>query len=150
MERLRRLEVEDEQAIVQNAAREILLQLDRLDLHPPVPEAGLDSIPWLIHFAADLEMGVSGRRAALELLRRAMQSQELELRVAALEAVAWSTPKELVLDTARLIEGEHALVRHHAYEALDRFMAAGVQLSLRDAGLAKNAGERAASEAADS
>lgn len=124
-EMLERMQVDDKEWVVRGAAAEAAERRKSPPwrLVPPVTE--LSEMPWLVSFAARLGVGVAPGRAALEMVRRALNEGTLEERIAAVEALGWRGGVELGLELYQLIRGEDATLRDAAYESLWRLKAAG-------------------------
>jgi HEAT repeat protein len=125
-ELLHRIEAEDDQAIVKNAATEVLEQrrIISWDLSPPPDD--LSNLPWLVAYAAEGGLGMTPGKGAYETLRRALLGGSKRQRVAALEAITRFGAQELVLDVLKAMEAEDMDVKDAAYEALWYLEASGV------------------------
>jgi HEAT repeat protein len=123
---LHRIEADDDQAIVKNAATEVL-ELRRIipsDLSPPPDD--LSNLPWLVAYAAEGGLGMTPGKGAHETLRRALMGGSKRQRIAALEAITRFGAHELVLDVLKVMEAEDMDVKDAAYEALWCLEASGV------------------------
>ena len=123
---LKRIELEDDQAIVRNAATEVL-ELRRsipqeLSPHPNNPS----ELPWLIAYAAEGGLGLTPGKGVLETLRRALLTGSKLQRIAALETISNYQSQELVLDILKSMEAEDMEVKDAAYAALWQLEASGV------------------------
>ena len=122
---LKRIEHEDNQAIVRNAATEVLEQRqsipDELSPYPNDPS----NLPWLVAYAAEGGIGLTAGKGALETLRRALMAGSKLQRIASLEAIAKYQTHELVLDTLKAMEAEDMEVKDAAYNALWHLEASG-------------------------
>ncbi len=126
---LRRIEVDDDQAIVRNAASEVLEQRRGLssDLSPPSED--LSNLPWLIAYAAEGGLGLTPGKGSFETLRRALLGGSNRQRIAALEAITRFGAQELLLDVLKAMEADDMEVKNAAYEALWHLEASGVNYS---------------------
>lgn len=122
---LQHIQIEDSQAIVRNAASEILdLKLSPQWMLRPLANE-ISSLPWLIAYAAESGLGVAPGKGALEMLRRALLSGKIKQRIAALEAIAWHAGSDLMLEVTQALSSEEPDLRHAAFEALWRMDASG-------------------------
>jgi len=121
---LERIQVEDSQAIVKNAAADILdIRLSpKRNLALPAEE--IASLSWLIAYAAEAGLGVTPGKGALEMLRRVFVSGNKLQKIAALEAVGTFHANDLTLETTQALKDSDPSIRHAAYEALWRIKAA--------------------------
>jgi len=126
---LQKIQVEDNQAIVRNAASEVLEAklTPKWKLTPPAEE--ISSLPWLIAFAAESGLGVTPGKGALEMLRRVLFGGKIEQKIAAMEAIAWYGGPDLILEVTQALSDEEPSLRHSAFETLWRLQAAGVTAS---------------------
>lgn len=125
LEILDKVVVEDEQWVVRGAAAEAAER--RRD--PPwkvlPPPEEISEIPWLIEFAAREGLGVAPGRAALEMLRRALNKGTPDEQIAALEAIIHAGGDELNLELTHALHASEPYLRDAAFEALWRLHAAG-------------------------
>lgn len=125
IETLKKMEMEDGQWVVKNAAAQALETLERPDPRPPRPWLPLHKTPWLIAFAGQRGMGIAPGKAAVDLLLLAIREGDEEQRLAALERAGRSgEPRSLpaVYEACSTARGELHTV---AYQALWRLAAAG-------------------------
>lgn len=125
VEKLLQIQTEDSQWIVRGAATEVNER--RMDSPWKIlpMETALSEIPWLIAFAARAGMGVAPGRAALEMIRRALNQGTPEEKVAALETLGWRGGEELILDIFQALQSQEAFLRDAAYETLWCLAASG-------------------------
>jgi HEAT repeat protein len=118
LELLKKIQLEDSQAIVKNAATDIL----ELRMSPvcklSFPADQIASLPWLIQYAADKGFGVTPGKGALESLRRVLISGEQLEKVASLEAVGFFRAHELLMETTQAMKDKDPLIRDAAFNAL--------------------------------
>ncbi|GAB4398233.1 MAG: hypothetical protein OHK0052_21170 [Anaerolineales bacterium] len=81
---LKKMQMEDAQWVVRNAAEQAVLGLNRLHPGTPRPLPALENTPWLIAFAAERGMGVSKGTQALEMLAIAARDGKEEQKFAAI------------------------------------------------------------------
>jgi HEAT repeat protein len=83
-ELLNQLQLEDDQWVVRNAALETLEERRRPNKHIPLRIPPPSESPWLIAFAGKQGLGISPDVPPTDLLLRALKSDDLEERLAAL------------------------------------------------------------------
>ncbi|HTX92421.1 MAG TPA: HEAT repeat domain-containing protein [Anaerolineales bacterium] len=83
-ELLKKLQVEDEQWVVRNTASEVLDDHQKANPHIPKRLPPPSESAWLIAFASKHGMGISPDKPPVELLLKALKSDEPEERLAAL------------------------------------------------------------------
>jgi HEAT repeat protein len=119
-ELLETMQVDDNQWVVRGAAAEALEKITNPQ-HPIVPPPQeIAEIPWLVSFAEREGLGVAPGRPALEMLRRALNNTSPEIRLAALETLAWVEPGELDLELKQALREGESYIRDAAFEALWR------------------------------
>jgi HEAT repeat protein len=126
---LQKIQLEDSQTIVKNAATDILEAKSSPNYQFAFPAENIAALPWLIEYAADKGMGLTPGKGALEMLRRVMISSEPLEKVAALETVGYYRIEELRLETTQALKDENPLIRDAAYKALWRLQATMVKKS---------------------
>jgi HEAT repeat protein len=128
---LRKIEVEDDQAIVRNAVTEVLEMRENPGRGVLVPHGEVSELPWLLEFASELGLGVTPGKGAFEMLRRAMVTGTLSQQKAALLALGIHGSQEFVLDVISALDSENSGVQNVAFEALWRLEAAGAEVMIR-------------------
>jgi hypothetical protein len=83
-EMLEKIQVEDEQWVVRNAAVEILESRTRINPRVPRKPSPPHEAPWLIEFAGRFGVGIAPGAPTTDLLLRALKSDKEEERLAAL------------------------------------------------------------------
>jgi hypothetical protein len=122
---LKGIEREDDQAIVRNAATEVLEQRQLIPGELSAYADDPSNLPWLVAYAAEGGIGLSPGKGALETLRRALMAGSNIQRIAALEAISKLQTHELILDTLKAMEAEDMEVKDAAYNALWHLEASG-------------------------
>ena len=120
---LEKVQLEDNQAIVKNAATDVLENRQSPKVRLSFPAEDIASLSWLIAYAADAGLGVMPGKGALEMLRRVFVNGNQLQKIAALEAVGYFHASDLTLETTQAIKDTDPLIRHAAYEALWRLYA---------------------------
>lgn len=129
LEILDRVQVDDKQWVVRGAAAEASERRRRPPWQVPPALDDLASLPWLVAYAAREGTGVAPGRAALEMLRRALNNGTPAEKIAALEALAWlEEGGELNLELFQALASPDEELRETAYDTLWRLSAAGVEL----------------------
>lgn len=122
---LRKLQAEDDQAIVRNAATEVLEDQGKLIHHVHLSTGDVVNLPWLLEFAAQQGVGVTPGKGAFEMLRKAvLHGTELQKK-AALHALGYHGDREFVLDVTGSLSAEKERIKNAAFEALYQLEAAG-------------------------
>jgi HEAT repeat protein len=128
VELLERIQVEDEQWMVKDAADLSLQILSAPNPHVPKPKPPLTETPWLIAFAGELGMGVSPGKSSEELLFRALREGNEEQKLAALEAIWFLASESSVLPVYHQLFSDQGDVREMSYLTLCVLRACGVEL----------------------
>jgi HEAT repeat protein len=125
---LETVQLEDDQWVVRGAAAEAVERRRNppWKILPLVKE--ISDLPWLVEFAAKEGLGVAPGRAALEMLRRALNKGTPDEKIAAFEAIVWAAAEELGLEIHNALQSPEAHLRDAAYEALWRLNAAGIEV----------------------
>ncbi|HNH26606.1 MAG TPA: hypothetical protein PLR93_06270, partial [Anaerolineales bacterium] len=125
---LKKVQIEDEQWVVRNAATEVLdMQAQSYAYAPMKPKAPHET-PWLIEFAAKKGVGVSPGVPATDILLVALKDENPETRLAAIQFLKY-TPQEIVLK--QLYEAmykDDPELREATFNILWELGAAGVKL----------------------
>jgi len=127
LELLRKIQLEDSQTIVKNAATDIIEARISPDFKLSLPADEIASLPWLIAYAAEEGLGVTPGKGALEMLRRVFIRGERLEKIAALEVVGFYRVHELMLETTQALKDEDPLIKDAAYNALWRLHATRVK-----------------------
>jgi HEAT repeat protein len=117
--------VEDEQWVVRGAAAEAAERRRSPPWKVIPPPEEIHEIPWLVDFAEREGLGVAPGRAALEMLRRALNRGTPEEQLAALETIIYAGGEELNLELTHALHAEDPHLRDAAFEAVWRLHAAG-------------------------
>lgn len=128
VEILQKLQLEDSQWVVQNAAEQALEELINTNARSPRPMPPLTQTPWLIAYAGELGMGVAPGKPAWDLLFKALQNGNLEQRLAAVEVLKRHGKENAILPLYDLYFAGDGDVREAAYQALWHLSAAGITL----------------------
>lgn len=127
---LENIQLEDDQWVVRGAAAEVLERHRNppWKIKPPVKD--ISELEWLQDFAAREGLGVAPGKAALEMVRRALNKGNEDEQVAALEAIAWTGGEDLALELIQSLKAKEPHLRDAAFEALWQLDARGVDLGI--------------------
>ena len=128
IEILEKVQIEDGQWIVRNAASEALENLRQPNPYIPYPLPQLSETPWLIAFAAKLGMGVIPGKPAMELLIQALKDGSEVQRLAALEYLRLKGGEDTVLHIYHALYGNLGALREMAYNTLWHIGSTGANL----------------------
>ncbi|MCK5316816.1 MAG: HEAT repeat domain-containing protein, partial [Anaerolineales bacterium] len=128
IEILESVHLDDDQWVVRGAAAEVLERHRNppWKIHPPIDD--LSTLPWLQAFAEKEGLAVAPGRAALEMLRRALNKGSDDEQIAALEAIIWAGGEELAMELFQALRSPEPHLRDAAYEALWQLRASGVEI----------------------
>jgi HEAT repeat protein len=127
---LERLQLDDDQWVVRGAAAEVLERHRNPPWKVLPPAADPSELNWLQDFAAREGLGVAPGKAALEMVRRALNKGNEDEQVAALEAIAWMGGDDLALELMQALQAKEPYLRDAAFEALWQLDARGVDLGV--------------------
>ncbi len=125
---LKKIQIEDEQWVVRNAATEVLEMRESGGNLAPMKLKAPHQTPWLVEFAAKKGIGVSPGVPATDLLLLALKDEDPEARLAALPFLKY-TPQDVVLK--QLYEAmykDDPELREAIFNLLWELGAAGVKL----------------------
>jgi HEAT repeat protein len=119
-ELLQTMQLEDQQWVVRGAAAEALEKRQSPPFRIDPPPEEISQIPWLMSFASRAGLGLAPGRAALEMLRRALNQGNPDEQIAALQTMGWVARGELDLELKKALTSSEPHLRDAAYEALWR------------------------------
>ena len=125
---LKKVQIEDEQWVVRNAATEVLEMRTHSSAFAPKRSKAPHETPWLIEFAAKKGVGVSPGVPATDILLLALKDDNSDTRLAALQFLKY-TPQDVVLK--QLYEAmyrDDLELREATFNVLWELGAAGVKL----------------------
>jgi HEAT repeat protein len=128
LELLEKMQIEDQQWIVKNAASQALEEMARENTHVPRRQPPLTETPWLIAFAGERGMGVVPGKPALDLLLLALKEGNEEQKIAAMEYLALHGSPSAVLPLYNLYYSDQGTLRESAYQTLWHFQITDVPL----------------------
>lgn len=127
-ELLEKMQVEDQEWVVQAAAAQVLEALQQAEAGVPRPRPPLHDEPWLLAFAAERGMGVPPGEAAYEVLRQCLREGNEEQVLAALERVVFEPHVDWTAEVYALFYGGTPAQQEAAALALRYLAAAGAEL----------------------
>lgn len=128
VELLKRLQIEDDQWVVRNAATEVLdAKANAQALAPSKLKAPHES-PWLIEFAAKNGMGISPGVPATDILLLALKDEDPDTRLASLPYLKFTPSKEVIAEMYEALYKDDPELREHTYHILWEVGASGVKL----------------------
>jgi HEAT repeat protein len=125
---LEKMQVEDGQWVVRNAATQALEELARRDPRIPSPRPSLSETPWLIAFAGEQGIGISPGKPAEGLLIKALAEGTDEQRIAALDRLALLATKEAIPGIYQVLANGQGDLREAAFNSLWHMAVSGVDL----------------------
>lgn len=128
LEILRRLQIDDEQWVVRNAASEVLDSKIVLSGRIPQPLPAPSETPWLLEFAAGQGVGIPPGSPATDLLISALKSQKAELRLAAVPYLKRNPSEGVVGQLYQVMYSDDPDLRETVYIALMEIAASGIKL----------------------
>ena len=125
---IQRVQLDDEQWVVRGAAAEVIdrRQNPPWKVQPPVKD--VSELAWLQTFAQKEGTAVAPGRAALEMVRRALNQGSQEEKISALEAIVRVGGEELSLEIFQALSSNEAYLRDAAFEALWQLHAGGADI----------------------
>ncbi len=127
---LETIQMEDDQWVVRGAAAEVLERHRNPPWKVKPQESDISELKWLQDFAAREGLGVAPGKAALEMVRRALNKGSEDEQVAALEAIAWTGGEDLALELVQALKAKEPHLRDAAFEALWQLDARGVDIGV--------------------
>ncbi len=125
---LAKVQVEDSQWVVRDAAAAVLEQMKQPSPCIPKPLEPLHEAPWLIAFAAEHGMGVAPGLPALQLLHKVLSQGTPEQKEAALERVPYYPGEDWAREVYRILFDRPSALRDAAFEAVWTLHISGVAL----------------------
>lgn len=125
---LKKVQIEDDQWVVRNAATEVLDMRMKADSYSPVKLKPPSDTPWLVEFAAKKGVGVSPGVPATDILLVALKDENPDVRLASLQFLKF-TPQDIVLK--QLYEAMYTddpELREATYHILWELESAGIKL----------------------
>jgi HEAT repeat protein len=125
-ELLTKLQLEDDQWIVRNAANEVLEK--RLHQNKRIPQRLLppSQCPWLIAFAGRQGIGISANSQATDVLLLALSNGKETEQLAALDYLRATPSSNVIASLYKVMYGNNSILREASYRAIWELAARGV------------------------
>lgn len=128
MDTLKKLQVEDEQWVVRNAATEVLDAKANLNSLAPSKLRPPSDTPWLIEFAGKQGMGISPGVPATDILLLALKGEDPDARMAALPFLKYTPTEGVITQLYAAMYKDDPELREAAYNTLWEIGLSGVKL----------------------
>lgn len=125
---LKKLQVEDEQWVVRNAATEVLDAKTNIGSLAPSKLRAPSDTPWLIEFAGKQGMGISPGVPATDILLLALKGDDPDARMAALPFLKYTPSEGVIIQLYSAIYNDDPELREAAYNTLWEIGLSGVKL----------------------
>ncbi|MFN8412333.1 MAG: HEAT repeat domain-containing protein [Anaerolineales bacterium] len=128
LEALQKIQIEDEQWVVRNAATEVLDAKTNIALRAPRRLKAPSDSPWLIEFASKKGVGVSPGTPATDILLQALKDENHEARLAALPYLKYTPSEGVIKQLYEAMYMDDLELREAAYNILWEIGVSGVKL----------------------
>jgi HEAT repeat protein len=128
LEALKKIQIEDDQWVVRNAATEVLESKTTSGLLAPHNLNPPSESPWLIEFAAKQGVGISPGVPATDVLLLALKSEDPETRLAALPYLKLTPNEGVIAQLYDAIYKDDPELRDAAYNILWELGTSGIKL----------------------
>jgi HEAT repeat protein len=128
MEILEKIQLEDQQWLVRNAAVQVVEDLQRPNPYIPIPSVPITDASWLIEFASKLGIGVVPGKPAVDLVIRSLRDGDEKLRLAALDYLRLNGIAEVIPTVIEVYHTSLGEVREAALNTLWHLSASGFNL----------------------
>ena len=125
---LDKLQMEDKEWIVRNAAIQALEEIRQPNPHIPQPVPALTDVVWLTEYASKQGMGVAAGEQALTLVLQALKSGTEDERLSALEYLGLSGNVEIAPSIYSLYFNQTGDIHEAAYQSLWLLSTTGTEL----------------------
>lgn len=127
---LSKIQMEDGQWVVRDAAQHALEQANRPPAGTPETQPVLQNTPWLIAFASERGLGISSEERAREMLVTALKDGDDQEKLSALARISTlpDADEGLVAATYNLLYGTQTMHREAAYHTLWSLAASGINI----------------------
>ncbi len=127
-EALQKIQIEDEQWVVRNAATEVLDARTNIASRAPRKLKAPSDSPWLVEFAGKQGMGISPGTPATDILLLALKSDNAETRLAALPYLKYVPSEGVVTQLYHAMYKDDPELREAAFNTLWEIGASGIKL----------------------
>jgi len=128
VELLQRLQIDDDQWVVRNAAAEVLDSDSRIGARVPRQLPAPSETPWLLEFAASQGVGIPPGSPATDILIAALKSQKLDVRLATIPYLMRTPSEGVVTQLYHVMYADEPDLRENIYAALMEIAASGIKL----------------------
>ena len=128
IEILKKIQIEDDQWIVRNAATEVLDSKLHISTRAPHKLKTPSESPWLIEFAGKQGMGISPGMPATDLLLLALQGDDPDTRLAALPYLKYTPSEGVITKLYAAMYRDDPELREAAYNTLWEIGLSGTKL----------------------
>jgi HEAT repeat protein len=128
IELLKKMQLEDEQWVVKNAATQALEEIEKPNAHVPRAYPPLTELPWLIAFAGEKGIGVVPGKPAYDLVLLAIKDGSEEQKLAALQYVSRHGDESAVLPVYQEYFSSRGDTQEAALHVLWRLQNSGIEL----------------------
>jgi len=128
IEVLKKMQLEDEQWVVKNAATQALEEMEKPNAHVPRAFPPLTELPWLIAFAGEKGIGVVSGKPAYDLILLAIKDGNEEQKLAALHYISRHGDESAVLPVYQEYFSSRGDTQEAALHALWRLQNSGIEL----------------------
>ena len=127
-EALQKIQIEDEQWVVRNAATEVLDARTNIASRAPRKLKAPSDSPWLVEFAGKQGMGISPGTPATDILLLALKSDNAETRLAALPYLKYVPSEGVVTQLYHAMYKDDPELREAAFNTLWEIGVSGIKL----------------------
>jgi hypothetical protein len=128
VEMLQKVQIEDDQWVVRNAAAEVLDSKTGAGSRAPRKLKAPSESPWLIEFAGKQGMGISPGVPATDILLLALKSEDADTRLAALPYLKFTPTEGVIAQLYAAMYKDDLELREAAYNILWELGTSGVKL----------------------
>jgi HEAT repeat protein len=130
VEILQKIQVDDDQWVVRNAATEVLEASANAGANAPRKLKAPSESPWLVEFAAQQGTGISPGAPATDVLLQALKSEDVNIRLAALPYLKFTPNENVVAQLYSVMYSDDVELREAAYNVVWELGASGMKLPL--------------------
>jgi hypothetical protein len=128
VEALKKIQIEDDQWVVRNAATEVLESKTSAGSRAPYKLKAPSDSPWLIEFAGKQGMGISPGVPATDILLLALKSEDSDTRLAALPYLKYTPNEGVIAQLYAAMYKDDPELREAAYNILWELGTSGIKL----------------------
>ncbi len=125
---LQKVQIEDDQWVVRNAATEVLDANANAGMNAPRKLKAPSESPWLVEFAAKQGMGISPGTPATDILLQGLKSEDVNIRLAVLPYLKYTPSENVIAEMYSVMYSDDMELREAAFNILWELSAAGVKL----------------------